>query len=402
MVVNELSAKRKSIEIGNLEVDSPYEAPLWLDDDYLLLPSGIPAGASLLKNLRDWAYKKVWTDGSQISGSSPLAAGALSGAVLNNDAKETEGRRKARSFFEKLAVFTRDVYDSFNRDGTLNIDAVTVRIKETILILKDYKSFMLRLPDLTAEGLDYLYRHSARTVIIALSIGEAMKLPNFRLIELGIAALLHEIGMLRIPRQMYEKTGALSEAEQKLMATHPAQGIMMLQKFAKENANPLARDILLGVWQHHERINGSGYPQGLRGNEISLFGKILGAASSYDAQISKRPHREGMDGYTSMLMMLKEMRRLYDEKVIFALVNCISIYPMGSYVRLENGSIGMVVDIGPSNPKFPVVKLQLDKNMNVYKDRPVIRTGEQAELNISGVLSSREIDDLISKDLLTR
>ena len=396
-----MSAKRKSIDIGSLEAESRYDAPLWLDDDYLLLPAGMPVGEALLKNLRGWAYKKALTDGSQMSGSSPASAETLSGAVLNNDAEEAEGRKKARSFFENLAVFTRDVYDAFNRNGTLNMDAITGRIKETILMLKDYKSFMLRLPDLTAEGLDYLYRHSARTVIIALSIGEAMKLPNFRLIELGIAALLHEIGMLKIPRQMYEKAGALSETEQKLMATHPAQGVMMLQKSAKENANPLAQDILLGVWQHHERINGSGYPQGLKGDGISLFGKILGAASSYDAQISKRPHREGMDGYTSMLMMLKEMRSLYDEKVISALVNCISIYPLGSHVYLKNGSIGVVVAIGPNNPKFPVVKLQLDKNMNVYKDQPVIRTGEQDEMNISGVLSPQEIDDLTAKDLLT-
>ena len=397
-----MAEKRKWIDIGDSEAENCYDAPLWLDDDYLLLPAEMPISESLLRNLRGWAYRKAWTDGARMDASSPAAAETLSGAVLNNDAEEAEGRRAARGFFEKLAVFTRNVYDSFGLDGSLDMNAITNYIKDTILMMKDYKSYMLRLPDLTAEAIDYLYTHSARTVIIALSIGEAMKLPNFRLIELGIAALLHEVGMLKIPRQIYEKTGGLTETERKLMATHPAQGVMMLQKSAKDNANPLAQDILMGVWHHHERFNGSGYPQGLSGDGISLFGKILGAACSYDAQISKRPHDEGKDGYTGMLMMLKEMRSLYDEKVISALLQCISIYPLGTYVHLENGSVGVVVSTGPDNPKFPVVKLHLDKNMHVYKDQPVIRTQEQDGLNISGVLSRREIDDLISNDLLPR
>ncbi len=398
-----MSAKKR-IPLDDLKPEAYYDAPLWLDDTYLLLPQDAPVTVNLVTNLKTWGYKGVWTEGSPVSGRSPAAAAAdkVSGAVLNNDAKENEGRRKAKKFFEELAAFTKRVYEAFNRDGYLDMAGITEKVKEVIQMVKSQRSFILRLPDLKADGIDYLFTHSARSTILSLTIGDALKLPNFRLIELGIAALLHEIGMMKIPRQVYDKATSLSDSEKKLIATHPSQGLKMLQEYSKENANPLAQDILMGVWQHHERANGSGYPQGLSEESITLFGKIIGAACSYDAQISRRPFRESRDGYTSMLLMLREKRNLYNEKVISALLNSISIYPLGSYVRLENGAIGIVVDTGEENPKYPVVKLHLDENLHMYKEQPVIVTREEDGLSVAGVLDNREINELVEKDLLPR
>jgi HD-GYP domain-containing protein (c-di-GMP phosphodiesterase class II) len=306
-------------------------------------------------------------------------------------------------FFTDLAVFTRKVYDTFNRDGYLDMTSITEKVKNVIQMLKDFRSYILRLPDLKADGIDYLYTHSARAVIISLTIGESLKLPNFRLIELGIAAMLHEVGMMKIPKQVYDKSTALTATEKKLISTHPSQGLKMLQDYSKENANPLAQDILMGVWQHHERSNGSGYPQGLSGESITQFGKIIAVACSYDAQISNRPFRDGIDGYTSMLTMLREMSTLFDEKVISALIRSISIYPLGNYVRLKNGAIGIVVDIG-NHPRYPIVKLHLDEELHLYKEQPIIRTREDDDegesLTVTAVLTEQEVKDLVSRNLL--
>ena len=401
--VNKGMPAKKTVPVEDLKPDTYYDAPLWLDESYLLLPKDAPVTAALKTNLQAWGVKSIETAGDPVlnKGNSGTPE-VLSGAILNNDAKEMEGRRNARAFFTDLATFTRRVFDTFTRDGNLDIDAITEKVKEIIQMLKDNRSYMLRLQDLRADGVDYLYTHSARTTIISLSIGEGLKLPNFRLIELGITSMLHEIGMMRIPRQVYDKSTSLTDAEKKFIATHPTLGLRMLQDYSKENANPLAQDILMGVWQHHERSNGTGYPQGLQGDAISLFGKIIGAACSYDAQISKRPHRNRMDGYTSMLIMLKEMRSLYDERVISALLNSISIYPLGSYVRLKNGSIGVVVDTGDDNPKFPMVKLHLDDALHAYKEQPVVKTADNEELAVVGVLNEQETTLLIQKGLLPK
>ncbi|RKX99160.1 MAG: hypothetical protein DRZ90_00145 [Spirochaetes bacterium] len=398
-------AAKKRIPLNDLKKDTYYDAPLWLDEHFLLLSDDAPVSENLLEALRTWGFKGIWTEGTLTSGSSAAATSTdtMSGAVLNNDAKEAEGRRVARLFFTDLAGFTRKVYDNFNRESYLDMTAITEKVKTVIQMIKDFRTYVLRLPDLKADGIDYLYSHSARTVIISLTIGESLKLPNFRLIELGIAAMLHEIGMMKIPKQVFDKSAALTENEKKLISTHPAQGLKMLQDYSKENANPLAQDILMGVWQHHERSNGSGYPQGISGESITQFGKIIAVACSYDAQISNRPFRNGIDGFTSMMTMLREMSSLYDEKVISALINSISLYPLGNYVRLNNGAIGIVVNIG-SHPRYPVVKLHLDENLHMYKEQPIIKTHEDEEdeegLTVTAVLTEQEVKDLVSRDLL--
>jgi len=396
-------AAKKRIPLDDLKKDTYYDAPLWLDEQFMLLSNDAPVTENLLNILKSWGYKSIWTEGSVTSGSSTAAsADAVSGAVLNNDAKEAEGRRVARMFFIDLATFTRKVYDNFNRDGYLDMTAITEKVKTVIQMIKDFRTYILRLPDLKANGIDYLYTHSARAVIISLTIGESLKLPNFRLIELGIAAMLHEIGMMKIPKQVYDKSTALTDNEKRLISTHPIQGLKMLQDYSKENANPLAQDILMGVWQHHERSNGTGYPQGLSGESITQFGKIIAVACSYDAQISNRPFRSGIDGFTSMMTMLREMSSLFDEKVISALINSISLFPLGNYVRLKNGAIGIVVDIG-THPRYPVVKLHLDENMHMYKEQPIIRTHEddgEEGMTVTAVLTDQEVKDLITRDLL--
>ena len=398
-------AAKKWIPLEDLKKNTYYDAPLWLDEQFLLLANDAPVSETLLNNLKTWGYKGIWTEGSLTSGSNASAASAnsVSGAVLNNDAKEAEGRKIAHTFFVELAVFTRKVYDSFNRDANLDMTAITEKVKTVIQMIKDYRSYILRLPDLRADGIDYLYTHSARSVIISLTIGDSMKLPNFRLIELGIAAMLHEIGMMKIPKQVFDKSTPLTENEKKLIATHPVQGLKMLQEYSKENANPLAQNILMGVWQHHERSNGSGYPQGLSGESITQFGKIIAVACSYDAQISNRPFRNSIDGFTSMMTMLREMNSLFDEKVISALINSISLFPLGNYVRLKNGAIGIVVDIG-DHPRYPVVKLHLDEELHMYKEQPIIKTHEDEDNNdgmtVAAVLSEDEVKDLVSQGLL--
>ena len=151
---------------------------------------------------------------------------------------------------------------------------------------------------------------------------------------MGIASLLHEVGMLQIPTKVYDKDGSLSADEKKVIKAHTLLGFRSLREFS------LPRDILLGVLEHHERNDGSGYPQGLSTARISQFGKIIAVACSYDAQISNRPFRSGRDAHTSLTGMLREMRSHYDEDVMKALLGILSIYPLGSYITLMNGYTG--------------------------------------------------------------
>jgi HD-GYP domain-containing protein (c-di-GMP phosphodiesterase class II) len=198
---------------------------------------------------------------------------------------------------------------------------------------------------------NYLTSHSVRSTIISIVIGTYLKLPPHRLIELGVAALLHEIGMFKLPPQTYLSNRPLSPQERKAIIKHPILGFNVLKSFDF----PLV--ISLAALEHHERENGSGYPQGINGEKISLYAKIISVACSYEALSSKRPHKEAKDGYTGMLELLKNEGKQYDETIVRALVFSLSIYPIGLYVLLSSGKKGQVVDVNPENPRYPIVQI---------------------------------------------
>jgi len=190
-----------------------------------------------------------------------------------------------------------------------------------------------------------------RSTILTIIIGTYLKLPNYRLIELGVAALLHEVGMLKLPQNIYLSQRPLTAAEQKAIVSHPVIGYSILKSFDF----PLA--VCLGALEHHERENATGYPRHLTSEKISLYAKIIAVACSYEALSAKRPHKEAKDGYTGMLELLKNEGKQYDDTVVRALVLSLSIYPIGLYVLLSNGKKGQVIDVNPETPRFPIVQI---------------------------------------------
>ncbi|MBL8967216.1 MAG: HD-GYP domain-containing protein, partial [Spirochaetaceae bacterium] len=193
--------------------------------------------------------------------------------------------------------------------------------------------------------------HAVRSSVLSIILGSALKLPPFRLIELGAAAVLHEIGMIKLPPQLYMAGRQLSTQERKAITAHPVLGYNIL----KEKQVPLA--VCLSALEHHERLNGTGYPRGLTGDKISLYSRIIMVACSYDAVTSNRPYKEAKEGYVGMVDILKNDGKQYDENVIRALVYSLSIYPIGSHVLLTNGKKALVVDVNPDNPRYPVVQV---------------------------------------------
>ncbi|MDR1072379.1 MAG: HD domain-containing protein, partial [Treponema sp.] len=139
--------------------------------------------------------------------------------------------------------------------------------------------------------------------------------------------------------------------ERKAIFSHPVFSYTILKSF---NA-PLT--ICLAGLEHHERENGSGYPQKLTGDKISLYAKIIAVACSYEALTANRPYRDAKDAYSGMYLLLKNEGNQYDSTIVKALLYSLSLYPVGIYVLLSNGKKGQVVDIDPANPFFPIVQI---------------------------------------------
>ncbi len=382
------------IETRSLKEGMYFESPVFLGENYILLTPDTPVTVTLIKNLQNWGFSELLTEGSPVGRETPAKSSVamVKGATLDQDIKDKEGLARAQSFYNDMTQSVEKILNRFKEDTVLNLSIITEEVKKAITMIREDEKYILRFQEISLnEKLNYNILHSVRSMILSLAIGERMKMPNHKLIELGIASMLHEVGMLQIPSKIYQKEGALTEAEKKVINAHTVLGYRSLREFS------LPRDVLLGILEHHERTDGSGYPQGLDNMKISRFGKIIAVACSYDAQISNRPFRSSRDAHTSLTGMLKEMRSHYDEEVMKALLSLLSIYPIGSYVVLENSYTGVVVETDPDNFRYPTVKLLLDANGHNLKEQPVIQTRDESGFRVTTVLSSHDIQQIKKK-----
>ncbi len=317
----------------------------------------MPFTKELATSLEKWSFNSVFSEGEPhieyTTASTGAAAAESSGIKSLATQPDSDKLEKAETFYSNLLYFIEDMFIRATVSNELDFKIISEKIKDIIEYVKEDRRYLMRvLKNIEpAPDKNYLATHSVRSTIIAIIIGTYLKLPNHRLLELGIAAIVHEAGMLKLPSQLYLSNRALNPQERKAILTHPILGYTLL----KSLDFPLA--VCLAALEHHERVNGTGYPRQLAGEKISLYSKIIAVACSYEALSSKRPHKEAKDGYTGMLELLKNEGKQYDDTVVRALVLSLSIYPIGLYVLLSNGKKGQVIDVNPENPKFPIVEI---------------------------------------------
>jgi HD-GYP domain-containing protein (c-di-GMP phosphodiesterase class II) len=340
---------------------------------------------SLLRRLRTWGYSYVFSDGQ------PTAAPALStlsgvpeAITLDDDVKDQDQFKTAQQFFNELLNFIEGVFTLFVTKNELSIPKIMEKAKDLITQVKEQRNYILRLADLSSQLKSYIVIHTAKTAILSLAIGMQMKLPPHKLIELGMAALLHEIGMIRLPPQLYLSNRILTHEEKRAITAHPIISYKILKTFS------FPVSVCLAVLEHHEHIDGTGYPRQLSGDQISLSARILAVAGSYAALVSKRPYRPGKDGHSSILDLLRGKGTQYDENVLKALIFVVSLYPIGTYVQLANGSKGVVMEPNVENPRFPLVKIYIADTGDPLKEPVLVKTDTEAT-KIVRVLTKEEI-----------
>lgn len=205
---------------------------------------------------------------------------------------------------------------------------------------------------------NYLFAHAVNVCVLSLIIGKAIKLPEDQLRELGLSALLHDYGMIQLDRSVYDHDRKLTEEEWEKIKSHPCFGYDML----KASGNFTER-LLLGVLDHHERYDGSGYPAAKSGDEIGLFGKIIAVADVYDACVSLRKHRPRLTPHEALKNLLGNSK-LFDLQILKAFLTAMAIYPIGSIVKLNSGEIAKVVGINHGQPFRPDIRIIIDRKGN--------------------------------------
>lgn len=367
-----------TVKLENLKSDLSFNGDLQLDKNFILLPAKAVVSDDLIKILTDWNFTEFQCSeevpdfsSSQEKKQDSKASSESKVSTVKDSVKQALAKAKTsewisterskmnsvQTVYNEYMNYINSVYTHYATHKKIDFQELSDTVKDLCVFIKDNKRYVLRItPSAEARSKNFLVIHSMRSTVLAITVGLELHMALSKLIELGISCILHEIGMLRLPPQLYMTDRPLTAAEKAQIMTHPHTGFNIL----KDLEFPLS--ILLGVLEHHEKENGLGYPRHLPGNKITTYAKIISVACSFEAITAPREYKSERTTFDAMVEMLKNPNGQYDSTVIKALLYSLSLYPIGAYVCLQNGKIGIVTDVSPNNPKNPIVQLANERN----------------------------------------
>jgi putative nucleotidyltransferase with HDIG domain len=214
---------------------------------------------------------------------------------------------------------------------------------------------------------EFTAQHSLRVSVLALTLGRHLGLDIMELQHLGIGALLHDIGKMKLPLDLLERPGKLAPHDVDLLQHHVQLGVALLRR---QPGIPLAA--VEAVREHHERYNGSGYPSGLKGEAIGQFGQIVGIVDYYDTMTSDWVEHSALSGYMAIRKIYELRDAQFHHALVSQFIQCMGIYPVGSLVELNTGEVGVVVSMNRHRRLRPRVALVLRPNNAPYDEVRII------------------------------
>ena len=249
-----------------------------------------------------------------------------------------------------------DALNAIEKEGKLESQPVKEAIENIAGDIIENQNACLKLIPLRVLD-DYIFTHSVNVAILSVYTGVRLNFPKEKVEELGVGAMLHDIGKAWVPKEILKKRERLTGAEFEKVKKHAEFGYKLLATDPKitEAQKRIA-------YYHHEKYNGQGYPKGLKGDEIDDFTAIVALSNAYDALASDRAYRKKLPPYEVMRRIIMGISVDFPPKIAEGFMNNMSLYPPESIVKLNTGETGMVVRSNPTSLIRPVIRLLTDKD----------------------------------------
>ena len=321
---------------------------IYRDNGTILLHNGIPLTERLINRLVGQGISYVYIEDEATK---DIVVQPVISEKLRHDATSS-----------MMRLFS-SIRDSKLKTNSFVLDEESTNLTDIINRMMDevngHEESITLLTDIYLTD-DYIFQHSLNVAIYSLAIGSQLKLNAKELAELGTGAILHDIGKVFINPDILQKPERLTDEEFSIMKSHTTKGYDLLR-----NNHTYSSVVAHCAYQHHERINGSGYPRGLKGEDIHLYAQIIGVADVFDAVTSNRVYRKALLPHEGLELLYSSAVNQFNIPIVEAFKNSVAVYPNGISVELSDKRKGVVVSQNKHTCDRPNIRILRDVNGDV-------------------------------------
>ncbi|MDH5484686.1 MAG: HD-GYP domain-containing protein [Gammaproteobacteria bacterium] len=342
---DELQMLQRYCEFVYIDPERGAAADYYMDEG-LDLPSNVKLERFLGSNQREVEYRDLKTVEQEI----PVAKTALEDAA------------------DQIGLIMDDVRIGKN----LNLEAVRGVVEPVLESIIRNPDALLWLSRLRQKD-NYTYSHSVDNCALAIAFGRHLGLPRDDIRILAIGMLLLDIGKMKVPEAILNKASTLTEAEFQEVKRHVDYGVEILK-----NTADIDDSVIHIAMTHHERYDGSGYPNGIEGDQIPVYGRIAAIIDCYDAMTSKRIYSDAISPHNALQQIYNWRNKFFQDELVEQFLQCLGVYPTGSLVEMNSGEVGIVLSQNRTKRLKPRIMLLLDEDKTAYKNFKIIDLMTQA------------------------
>ncbi|MBN1410004.1 MAG: HD-GYP domain-containing protein [Spirochaetales bacterium] len=374
----------KEIPVVDLKAGMTFTKAVYIDDNNILVPPNIPLKQKDIDRLFRWEIFKVFTEGEVVDKSTQ---------TITIEQEDVISNRKTFDVYISMIDRINEIFQMISNKVEIEQKKLNTKMDSII------RDILAQIDSNKGDLVQYMLvgRNNERKMaisaincgILTAIIAQNLKLISFKMNQLITGALLHDVGMFSVDSAILNKTEKLSPEELNNIKIHPIFGYKTIL-----NVLNYPKEVAVIALYHHEKWNGTGYPQGLKETKIPLYSRIVAVADSYDAMINKRPYRDPIIGYNVMKIILSDNGSHFDPDIVKIFIKSMGIYPIGSVVVLNNSYIGKVVGMNLNAPLRPKIELVLDNEGTKLPTRKNVDLLEDKDLFIVKAIDPGTIEGL--------